>query len=248
MELRGIEEIKYIPLRHRKGFFYYFNDEGIIEACSDSDINERVLNYYKKEYIKLGVVYKKDNTIKEYINHQILIHDIYSRSDVIVFGSKNESVSNRLRKAFANIKVGDTYECVKAYLDESIAYYDNLYKVMAEKGGVYHNRSQGLDRFIIKILKPIILRVPENNNPKTFDIIKVQMDINSQWESDRTQYIIENKNEIINRAIDKIANDRSFKKYGVVTNILALTKIIKLNENMIELIFELKEKIRGKDI
>ena len=86
--------------------------------------------------------------------------------------------------------------------------------------------------------------MPENDNPKTFDIIKVQIDIISQWETDRTKYIKDNKKEIVRRAVEKIAQDNAFRKFGVDVNVLALTKMLRLNDNMIELIFELKKELR----
>lgn len=242
MQLKSLDKIQYVPLRVRQGKVYYFAEDGLIHTRSTSRIPERIREYYLEMYKKEMLYVRKEFTAEEYIKEH-LSHFVLDEVNIVDF-DKEEKFALQLRKAMAKLKQGDSYDTVNEYIRESTEYYKGLYKTMAEKKGVYHDRPEGLDRFIVKILKPVILRVPENDNPKTFDIIKVQMDIISQWETDRTKYIKENKKEIVRRAVEKISQDTAFKKFGVDVNILALTKMLRLNDNMIELIFELKKEIR----
>ena len=243
MQLKPLDKIQYVPLRVRQGKVYYFAEDGLIHTRSTSRIPERIREYYLEMYKKEMFYVRKAFTADEYISEH-LSHFVLDEVNIVDF-DKEEKFALQLRKAMAKLKQGDSYDTVNEYIRESTEYYKSLYKIMAEKKGVYHDRPEGLERFIVKVLKPVILRVPENDNPKTFDIIKVQMDIISQWETDRTKYIKDNRKEIIRRAVEKIAQDNTFKKFGVDVNILALTKILRLNDNMIELIFELKKELKG---
>lgn len=242
MQLKPLDKIQYVPLRVRQGKVYFFAEDGLIHIRSTSRIPERIREYYLEMYKKEMLYVRKNFTADEYIREH-LSHFVLDEVNIVDF-DKEEKFALQLRKAMAKLKQGDSYDTVNEYIRESTEYYKGLYKTMAEKKGVYHDRPEGLDRFIVKILKPVILRVPENDNPKTFDIIKVQMDIINQWDTDRTQYIKENKKEIVRRAVEKIAQDKAFRRFGVDVNVLALTKILRLNDNMIELIFELKKEIR----
>lgn len=242
MKLKTLEKIIYIPLRVRLGIVYYFAEDGVIHTQMISKVPEKIHDYYQDMYSKELLYVRKKYTFEEYMDARL---KKFSLDDSRVAEYKiEENVSLPLRKAMAMLKEGDKYSDLVRYLKESFDYYNNMYKVMAEKKGIYHDKPEGLDRFIVKILKPIILRVPENNNPNSFDIIKVQMDIISRWDTDRMKYIKENKKEIVRRAVEKIAQDKGFIKLGVNVNVLALTKMLRLNDNMIELIFELKKEIR----
>ena len=145
--------------------------------------------------------------------------------------------------AAAKLEEGDRYEDLIRYVEESKEHYDRLY---SEKRGneAIHARTEGLDRFLARICKPIILRVPENSNPDTFDIIKVDIELLTEWGDDRKAYIEENRKGIIKRAVEKIEKDRGFKRYGVGVNCLVVTEMIMLDRNTLELIFELKKEIR----
>ena len=242
MKLKSLEKIIYIPLRVRLGIVYYFAEDGVIHTQMIGKLPERIHDYFQDMYSKELLYVRNQYTFEEYVDARL---KKFSLDEAHIVEYKiEEKASLPLRKAMAMLKEGDNYSDLERYLKESFDYYNNMYKVMAKKKGIYHDKPEGLDRFIVKILKPIILRVPENNNPNSFDIIKVQMDIISQWNTDRTQYIKENKKEIVRRAVEKIAQDKGFIKLGVNVNVLALTKMLRLNDNMIELIFELKKEIR----
>ena len=242
MKLKSLEKIIYIPLRVRLGIVYYFAEDGVIHTQMISKVPEKIHDYYQDMYSKELLYVRKQYTFEEYMDARL---KKFSLDEARIAEYKiEEKASLPLRKAMALLKEGDNYSDLQRYLKESFDYYNNMYKVMAENKGFYHDKPEGLDRFIVKILKPVILQVPENDNPKTFDIIKVQIDIISQWETDRTKYIKDNKKEIVRRAVEKIAQDNAFRKFGVDVNVLALTKMLRLNDNMIELIFELKKELR----
>lgn len=243
MRLRTIEEIQYIPVRVRHGKVYYFDENGIVTTCAIKDIPEKtrenVLGKYKNELLYVRKAYSFEDYVERYFK-KFKLED----ERIIEYEPGTEKVTLQLKKAMARLIEGSRYEDLKHYLKESCDYYNNMYKVMAEKNGIYHDKPEGMDRFIIKILKPIILRIPENENPDTFDIIKVQMELITEWDEDKKSYICDNRREIIRRAVEKIKADRGFRQYGVEVNILALTKMMMLDKNTLELIFELKKEIR----
>lgn len=187
MQLKPLEEIRYIPLRVRHDRVYYFVEDGRIHTRPISRAPEKIKDYYREMYRNEFLYVKRNLSEEEYINKHLRRFSIEER-DVADYKTRQERVSLQLRKAMARLKEGDSYEALQRYLDESVKYYEELYRTMVKKRGVFHDKPKGLDRFIIKIVKPIILRIPENDNPNTFDIIKVQMDIISQWETDRIEY------------------------------------------------------------
>lgn len=242
MQLEKLYRLKYIPLRVKNGRVYYLTEEGIIRTSPIDSVPEKMKLYYHDKFRQEGQDVKNKITEDEYIISALkkFIPDKYS----IAENPFEEHAFILVRMATAKLEEGDSYDTFQSYLNDSVEYVKEMYKKMEAKRVEKYKIPQGIDRFIVKILKPNIIRVPENENKNTFDIIKVRIDIITQWETDRTQYIKDNKTEIIRRAIDKIAQDSTFLKYGVDVNILALTKMHRLSDNMIELIFELKKEIR----
>lgn len=148
-----------------------------------------------------------------------------------------------MRAAGATMKAGDTYADLQRAILEKQKHYVYINELHKQKKTL-HPKEKGLDRFITKIFSPVIIRVPENKNKKTFDIIKLYINICTTWESDRESYIIANLKEIIKRANDSLEKNKSFKKYGVPINCLAITKILKDTNNSILIVYELKKEIR----
>ena len=101
------------------------------------------------------------------------------------------------------------------------------------------NYESELESILISIYNPIIIRLPENTNRKTFDMIKVEMYFK---ERENTFDIIKrNKKEVLEKAIQKIKDYRSFKKYGVPVNILRFEGFQTVGKSSIMLVFGVKK-------
>lgn len=100
----------------------------------------------------------------------------------------------------------------------------------------------GIERDITKVDRPIY-RSSNGNTNKSFDYILVDMNIRTGIENKR-EFIISNKKALIQKAIERIENDRSFKKYKVPIGVLKLSKILRVEEATVEFIFELKDELR----
>lgn len=105
---------------------------------------------------------------------------------------------------------------------------------------------EGIDRDITKVEKPIY-RNSNSNTKKSFDYILVDMNIRVGIE-DKRDFIIRNKKALIRKAIERIENDRSFKKYNVPIGVLKLSKIYRIEEATVEFIFELKDELREMEV
>lgn len=140
-----------------------------------------------------------------------------------IYISKNDNI---IKKAVCMLKENDTIEDFDNYLSE----------VKLEK----RQKPQGIDRFITKIEKPIFGRTVENDKKNTFDFIYLDINIVTQWPTSKKEYIQKNMSTIKKKAINKIKESGEFKKYGIPVNFLRITKC-SLNNDVIELIFELKE-------
>lgn len=86
--------------------------------------------------------------------------------------------------------------------------------------------------------------VPENQNKKTFDRIRIQVVLPrymfQTWDELKAA-VQENRLEIDNRVLDKIKNDRQFIKFGIPVNFIKLTDVTLLRDHTLEYIFELNE-------
>jgi len=104
-----------------------------------------------------------------------------------------------------------------------------------------------LDRFITRIEPAIYEREPKNMNGKTFDRIHVFVNLSSTFHptwAELRQAVKEHRAEIDRLVIEKVTNDRRFRKYGIPINSLKLTVMLLRRECCLEYIFELKDSVR----
>lgn len=101
-----------------------------------------------------------------------------------------------------------------------------------------------LERLVTRVGPVSYERVPENQNPKTFDRVRVQANLShtfyATWEELR-QGVKRHRKEIDNLVIETIRNDPKFQKFGVPVNVLRLSNLILARSYFLEYIFELKE-------
>ena len=100
-----------------------------------------------------------------------------------------------------------------------------------------------LEQLVQEIYPPVFEREPENENPATFDRIRVSVGLPRyhfpSWEVLRSEVKI-HRHEIYRLVLDKLENDRRFKRYGVPINFLKLSDVTLLRNYSLEFIFELK--------
>lgn len=100
-----------------------------------------------------------------------------------------------------------------------------------------------LEQLVQEIYPPVFEREPENETPATFDRIRVSVGLPRyhfpSWEVLRSEVKI-HRHEIYRLVLDKLENDRRFKRYGVPINFLKLSDVTLLRNYSLEFIFELK--------
>lgn len=137
------------------------------------------------------------------------------------------------RKAASRFQVGSTLsDCVEIFLNT------NLCSVP--------KKNSLLDVLITKIVVSFE-RIPENENRKTFDYIRVRLNLchaaYPTWK-DLQQGVMEHKKEIDDLVIKKVENNRRFCKFGVPMSYLRLTnRILSRHYCVLEYIFELKNVV-----
>lgn len=140
---------------------------------------------------------------------------------------------NVWHKAVSQFEVGMTLkECISLFLQTKLA----------------HNVPQELppiERLIQYIAPPIYERVSGNSNETTFDYIRMTVGLPryqfNSWEALKNE-VKRNQHEIYKRVVQKLENDRQFKKYGIPINFLQLSNVMLLRDFSMEFIFELKEQ------
>ena len=134
--------------------------------------------------------------------------------------------ANLAIKIICCLKEGDTFE--------NLVYYIKNTK-LKPKG-----KKEALERFITKIEKPRFERTPENPNESTFDFIYMDVNIVTEWKEDRMQYIKNNIDKIMNKVVEKLTNDSTFKKYKVPINFLKVSRTTLKSNSVLQFVLELK--------
>ena len=132
-----------------------------------------------------------------------------------------------LIKAICSLQEGDTIEKFKQIL-ETIEYEERP-------------KPSGIERFVTKIEKPVFERVPENPKTNTFDYIIVDVNIVTDWEEDRREYIQKHRKEIFEKALQKVEGDRTFQRFGIPINFLRISTVTLKRDSVLEFILELKQ-------
>lgn len=136
-------------------------------------------------------------------------------------------------KAVSQFKVGMTLdECIHIFLETKIVHHAP-------------QKQTPFDRLVQSIGQPEYERTPENQDASTFDRIRVTVGLSRylyrSWEDLRNE-AKKHRHEIYQRGIQRIAEDRRFKRYGIPINFIKLSNAILLRNFSIELIFELKDQ------
>ena len=100
--------------------------------------------------------------------------------------------------------------------------------------------------FIDRLVQNIVAcyeREPFNKNTKTFDRIRVSVNLGrylfETWD-ELKQAVKAHRSEIDKKVLEKIENDRRFRKYNVPINVLSLSDLVLRRDYTLEYIFELK--------
>ena len=101
-----------------------------------------------------------------------------------------------------------------------------------------------MERLVTRVEPPVFEREPENENEKTFDRIRIYVNLSHSLHPTREelmQAVRAHRNEIDDAVLTAISSDRRFKRYGVPINVLTLSALTFFNRTL-EYIFELKEE------
>ena len=134
-------------------------------------------------------------------------------------------------KASSQFEVGMTLDkCIGIFLQTELAH--NVPRELSP-----------IDRLIQGIAPPIYERIPGNNDGATFDRIRITVGVPryqfDSWE-DLQKEVKKYQQEICWRVVQRLEQDRQFKRFGVPINFLKLSNAMLLRDYSIELIFEPK--------
>lgn len=136
------------------------------------------------------------------------------------------------RKAASQFELGMTQqECIGIFLQTELSHKDQ--QILSP-----------IDRLVQYIARPTYERVPGNDNETTFDRIRVTVGLPRYRFDSREALKLEvekYQQKIYQQVVQKIQNERRFKRYGVPINVLRLSNVILLRDFSLEFIFELKE-------
>lgn len=187
-----------------------------------------------------------------------------------VIDSRLDSLSYGLEEIYDDIDI--YYECWPGVVVERsyktfahgavtrLKQYDDLSKLLDICNEYQHKTftkdsyvrsTDPMEKHLGRFEKPMIYRSSGNDNKNTFDFIKTSVSVLGV--ENKLEFVKQHKNDICNTVLDKIAENRTFQKYGVPVNILRLTNLTMGNSGILYFTFEPKElKLRkgvsnGKD-
>ncbi len=102
-----------------------------------------------------------------------------------------------------------------------------------------------IERLVTRVEPPEYEREPENSNPRTFDRIRVQVNLSYTLHPTMealARAVREHRKEIDGMVLSQIEADRKFRRYGVPLNVLKLGALT-LYGHTLEYIFEIKEDV-----
>lgn len=142
----------------------------------------------------------------------------------------NQTVWN---KAAVRFRVGATLrECIDLFFQTEL--------ISAPLNYTY------LDRLVTRIEQPEYEREPENQNLRTFDRIRVQVNLSYTLYptfEELSQAVRRHRKEIDAMVLSQIERDRRFCRFGIPLNFLKLGALT-LYGRTLEYIFEIKEKVK----
>ena len=234
MKRKDISEIWGRPLRKCDHKIWFFNESGVCEVLSEDAFRHRYQNRMDELHC----------TLYDWSNLHITADSVFNL-DVVDWSQHGMShFDQSVAMAGSSLVEGDTLEDFFNKVSEKHAYNNMRYDAVI-KNGRFHELADGVDRFVTKIERPVFMRIPENDNKHTFDIIKVFVNTCTTWDTDRHKYFQDNLEIICQNVISKIENSQSFKKYGVPTGCLALTDIVTIGDASYQFTFELKKELRA---
>lgn len=135
-------------------------------------------------------------------------------------------------KALIRLKVGDDFQVLNDYITQ----------IKREKKEQYQaaHPLDSLERFIGKIERPKFERATGNTQEGTFDFIRVDVSIITEWHMDRMDYIRKHQKEITKKVVSKIEESKQFQKMGVPINFLRVSEMTLRRDSILEYVFELK--------
>lgn len=99
--------------------------------------------------------------------------------------------------------------------------------------------------FVLTVNRPIYRRVEGNKKRNTFDFIDIEMVIRSTDVDKRK--VIENKEEIFNKAIARLETSKQFQNYGVPVNFLKMYQFVLRKDGTLLISFCLKQPVEFKE-
>lgn len=141
------------------------------------------------------------------------------------------------------------YEKILEYVEEHNS--SSATKQWEKNNKIAAKMRQNVRRYITKIGRPVFEREPENKKKNTFDFIRIFIGLVHFGDKiKRNSMMREYKTELVKAALESIEKSKQFQRYGVPINCIQPQKITITNDDMVEIIFSLKNKLlllKGED-
>ena len=178
--------------------------------------------------------YFNENEIYSLDDKEPRLFPLDERIKAYMFETRGETCFNLnvWVKAVSRFKVGMTLnECISVFLETELVRH-------------VPRKPSPVDRLAQAIAPPVFEHVPENKDESTFDRIRITVGLPryhfDSWKALQKE-VKKYQPEIYRRVLQRLEQDRQFKRYGVPLNFLKLSNAILLRDFSMEYIFELKD-------
>lgn len=223
----GLMEVEWIPgvvywLSIDNNAYAYFTEDGKVIFVEGRNIPKHLLEDHSTDHGR---------------RYRIFLHLRYTSEEYKHRPTRYKTVGEAFSKMF---KYGGCYQSysVKDFADYCYYVDFTLYKSEVNS---WRYSNDPLDRHIGKITVKYD-RALGNDNKQTFDFIRITCSI--MGVEDKMEFCKKNYHDILNKVLKNLESRKRFKRYGVPTSMLAVTKATMGLDGDLNLLFELKPELR----
>ena len=156
-----------------------------------------------------------------------------------------------IRMATSDDEIDDLFlslynEIIKTDLLTFLSKYRKSSKTSTERILSMSEVPEEVKKFIQRIDLPTIEREVDNDNKNSFDFIRIRLSIPTKDSfPNRKEFIKDNMDYFVTAVLNKLKDAKRYTRYGVPVEYLSLKKATITCTSELEMIFELKDKLRS---
>lgn len=220
-------------LPEMKEYLESLTGDALIELVHEFLLDFDIINSPIRQIAGDTFYFNEDEIYTKDIGSRIFEYEGRMRFHIFKVTDYSSFNGNVWTKAVKRFEPGMTLkDCIKVFLETELEFNPPVADLPY------------IEKLVQHIEAPIYERIPENENEATFDRIRVFVGLPrymfNSWDELKAA-VRKNRAEIDRRVIQRIEEDRHFRKFKVPINFIKLSDVLLRRTFSLEYIFELKE-------